>query len=760
MIYYHLIAYGWGGANDSVMNPKISIIMPVYNAEQNLAETIAAIQKQTFIDFEVICVDDESTDATCDILLKTLKKDGRFILLHQEHSGAGAARNFGLSAAKGEYVIFSDCDDIYAPDLLEKLYQTAVLNQADIVACNFIGLDAQKREIKQTGIHTEWIPRNLSVFNYRDCPSNILRITSPVVWNKMYRRVFLLQNKLRFDELMTCNDRSFVAVSLAVAERIAYSTEYLVRYSFPRLNNPKQLHDVSAAVTSAVDQIHKLPHAEVLQNAALKFAVESYLFALKKSVRDFGETSAAEFYQMVHELFNGSAFCNINEETLNNGELYREFCTVQKHSYENMKCLVSRRLIVSLTSYPKRIGVVAQVLNTIYAQTRKADEIILWLAEEQFPGKEADLPDNLRQLISDKRLTVRWCDDLKGHKKYFYALQEYQDDIVVTIDDDLLYPQDMLASLYKSYLLYPDAVSTLRAHLILVSEQNQILPYREWIHETDACIHKPCMQLMASGGAGDLYPPGLYRKDFFDREAVLEYCLWADNLWVKAMQLVSDVPVVLVRPFEPLRCVEEAQEETLYQINGGQNQYDTQMERIGEWLEEKFGPNILVQKLTKPKVGVDIHTIEAVSQLVNQERKSNRWKRMTAEKKLQNAENDLKRIQDRLRGVENQLQQTEIQLKDAQAKQTHTGKKLKQTEDKLRQVEESKPIKKQLGELGRFLRALKAEDHSPLTWWIRYLIYILAWIPEAILAGMMFYLENGFRQTVKYVFIKLSGRRK
>ena len=58
------------------------------------------------------------------------------------------------------------------------------------------------------------------------------------------------------------------------------------------------------------------------------------------------------------------------------------------------------------------------------------------------------------------------------------------------------------------------------------------------------------------------------------------------------------------------------------------------------------------------------------------------------------------------------------------------------------------------------LRALKAEDHSPLTWWIRYLIYILAWIPEAILAGMMFYLENGFRQTVKYVFIKLSGRRK
>lgn len=740
-------------------NPEVSLIIPVFKFDNTSFASIVSLQNQTFSDFEIILICDGNTFDSSSALKDAARNDARLQLRRIECIDEGKAYNYGLSEARGKYVVFLENDDLYSCTFLEKLHRAAESANADITACNFTRLREGGDDITQTGIHPNWLSKEKNVFHYQDCPDYILRIASSMLWNKMFRNAFIRKKGLLFSEGSACYDLTFTAISMAVAERITFVNEYLVRHRFTKTYRQIKSNELSDSVFYTVGQIRQLPYSACLESALLRFVIDNFLNHLKKT-RNFSDPEVEDFYQMVHETFGKAPFAELDAHCLHNNDLYREFLTVQKHDYPTMKHIISRRLIVSLTSYPKRIGVVAQVLNTIYAQTRKADEIILWLAEEQFPGKEADLPDNLRQLISDKRLTVRWCDDLKGHKKYFYALQEYQDDIVVTIDDDLLYPQDMLASLYKSYLLYPDAVSTLRAHLILVSEQNQILPYREWIHETDACIHKPCMQLMASGGAGDLYPPGLYRKDFFDREAVLEYCLWADNLWVKAMQLVSDVPVVLVRPFEPLRCVEEAQEETLYQINGGQNQYDTQMERIGEWLEEKFGPNILVQKLTKPKVGVDIHTIEAVSQLVNQERTSNRWKRMTAEKKLQNAENDLKRIQDRLRGVENQLQQTEIQLKDAQAKQTHTEKKLKQTEDKLRQVEESKPIKKQLGELGRFLRALKAEDHSPLTWWIRYLIYILAWIPEAILAGMMFYLENGFRQTVKYVFIKLSGRRK
>ena len=740
-------------------NPKISIIIPVYNAEQSLEKTIQAIQAQTFTDYEVICVDDGSTDNSLTILQGAAEEDGRFLVLHQEHSGAGAARNRGMEIAKGEYLLFSDCDDLYAEACLEKLCQTAVTNDADIAVCNFAGLDAGGREVKQKGIHNEWLPKDCAVFSYRDCPVNILRIASPVVWNKLYRKAFILQNNLKFDQLQTCNDLAFVAVSLACAERVAYTTEHLVRYHFPRLNNPKRLEDVCSAIKSTVGQIQSLPHGEILRDAVYKFAVENYISALKKSVRDFSEESAARFYQTVHEAFNSGELCELKPENLQNRELYNEFLTVKKHDYETMKKLVSRRIIVSMTSYPRRIGAVAKALESIYAQTRKADEIVLWLAEDQFPGKLEELPQELQRLVDQKRLTVRWCEDLKGHKKYFYALQEYTEDVVVTVDDDLLYPKDMLAVLYKSYLLHPNAVSTMRAHLITVSDQNQIMPYREWVQETDACIHEPSMQLMASGGAGDLYPPDLYRKEFFDVKAAKELCLWADNIWVKVMELISDVPVVLAKPSAPLCCVDGTQEETLFQINGDLNQYDVQLQKISEWLDGLFWKGILNEKLTASQIGKRILGTEAVTAHVNKERKVFKAKALRTERELQQVKEEQKRLQDSLNQAESKEKQTRELLTQTQKELRRAEGELGQTRNRLRQAEDSKPIKRQLKELGNRLQSQKAEDGASFGWYVKYLLYLLAWVPEVLLGGMMFLLENGFAQTAKYTFGKLFRRK-
>lgn len=738
--------------------PKISVIMPIYNARQHLDELIAAIKKQTFEDYEVICVDDDSTDDSLRILQEIADGDGRFTILHQEHAGAGAARNYGFSVAKGEYVIFLDSNQRFAPDLLEKLYQAAVINRADIVACNYSRVSLSGKETRQSGIYTRWLPADVVVFSYRDCPDNIMRITSAVVWNKIYRRDFVQQHGLRFDELLTCNDVSFVAVSLATAERITYITDSLVRYRVPRSSSIKNLDDVYAAISSTVDQTHSLPHKDIIRNSLFKVVVENYIAALKKHIRDFTAPDAAKFYQTAHEAFNSGELSGLKPENLYNSELYREFCTVQKHDYETMKQLAGRRIIVSMTSYPRRIGTVDEVLDTIYSQTRKADEVLLWLAEEQFPGREADLPEKLRTLTADKRLTIRWCDDLKGHKKYFYALQEYTNDVVVTIDDDLLYPRDMLESLYKSYLLYPNAVSTLRAHLILVSEQKQILPYDAWIHETDRCIHQPCMQLMASGGAGDLYPPNLYRKEFFDRDVVERYCLWADNLWVKAMELVSDVPVVLVRPFETLRYLGDTQEETLYQINGLQNQYDTQLQKINEWLDETFERDILLRKLTETDIGEKICGVEAVSRHLDAERKANRWRKLIAERNLKETENRLGQCTDELTRAEKMLKQNEDKLKQLEDELRKTENELRQTQRKLRQTEESKPIGRQLKELEALLQSQKRTGSRKISLCAKYLLYYLAWIPEKILAAMMCCIRNGFVYTLKRGFKKLFRR--
>lgn len=102
-------------------------------------------------------------------------------------------------------------------------------------------------------------------------------------------------------------------------------------------------------------------------------------------------------------------------------------------------------IIISMTSYPGRIKYVSQVLGTIFAQTKAPDKIILWLAEEEFPGREESLPAELISFSSQGRITIRWCDNLKAHKKYYYAFHEYHDALIITVDDDILYAEDMVA---------------------------------------------------------------------------------------------------------------------------------------------------------------------------------------------------------------------------------------------------------------------------------------------------------------------------
>lgn len=709
------------------MNPKISIIMPVYNGQSHLADTLRCLYSQSFLDFEVIWVDDGSTDGSRALLQEAAEADSRHRLLRQEHRGAGAARNYGLSQATGAYVLFSDCDDLLQPQTLEVLYQTALESSADITACNYAGVDAKDSIHLQTGIQAGLF-RGKAVFNRNDCSRDILRAAGSVVWNKLYRREFLLEQGLKFDELFTCNDLSFVAVSMAAAERIAWTKEHLIHYRFPRLGNPKALPDVAAAVESTRSQLAALPYAGSIQNAILRFGIDHYVGALKKFVKDFSHPDAAALYRKAHALFNTPAYLAYTLPDLGNGELFREFDTVRKHDYETMCLLQSRKIVVSMTSYPKRIGTVHKALETIYAQTRKPDQVVLWLAEEQFPGKEADLPETLMSLVREKGLRIGWCEDLKGHKKYFYALQEYCNDIVVTSDDDLLYPADMLASLHKSYLLYPNAISTMRTHLILLSEDNQILPYHNWIRETDGTMHQPSMQLMASGGAGDLYPPGLYRKEFFDRDLVLNRCLWADNLYVKIMELVSDVPVVLAHRIEPLRYVEDTQGETLFQINGEQNQYDTQLVDVTEWLDEVFYPNILREKLTDPALGLQFQETSALSFHINTERKMNRLLRRQLETQLTEARNqaDLAR---------KQAAEAESARKQADAAAEKADLARKQAEEALRREQYGKPIGRQLKALGEELHRRKQAGESGLAG--TFLLYYLAWVPEKILAGMM-----------------------
>lgn len=119
------------------MTPKISIIIPSYNEEKYISRCLDSVLNQTFTDFEVLCVDDGSTDKTFEIIKNYSEKDSRIIPLKNPNKGVSSARNFGIDNSKGEYIGFVDSDDFIQPQMYEFLYKAVTENNCDFSVCRY-----------------------------------------------------------------------------------------------------------------------------------------------------------------------------------------------------------------------------------------------------------------------------------------------------------------------------------------------------------------------------------------------------------------------------------------------------------------------------------------------------------------------------------------------------------------------------------------------------------------------------------------------
>ena len=196
------------------------------------------------------------------------------------------------------------------------------------------------------------------------------------------------------------------------------------------------------------------------------------------------------------------------------------------------------RIIVSLTSYPARIKSVWITVASLLQQTMKPNKVVLWLAEEQFPGHE--LPNSLLR-FQKRGLEIRFCDDLKPHKKYYYTMQEYPEYYVITADDDILYPEDHIERLWKGHENHPDAVICHWSHQMVFEGQGEFRPYNDWIIKA---ADIPSYDTLAVGCNGILYPPGSLPKETFDKDKILELSLNTDDLWLKCMEVINGWKVV------------------------------------------------------------------------------------------------------------------------------------------------------------------------------------------------------------------------
>ncbi len=262
---------------------------------------------------------------------------------------------------------------------------------------------------------------------------------------------------------------------------------------------------------------------------------------------------------------------------------------------------IKDELIVSMTSFPHRIKNLKPVLQSIFTQTIQPNYIILWLADSQFPNQEKDLPPYLLKMVKKGKIYIEWCDDLKPHKKYFYAMKKYPDSIIITVDDDLIYDSIMIENLLISYQQFPRAISATRTHLMIKDENNKLLPYELWPKETNSFIGQPSMQLIATTGAGTLFPPHLLDTKYLKEDLIKNMALNADDLWLKAVEVLSDIPVVQATKFHGLNQIKESQKVSLWSANKFKN--DEYLKNITDWIDNKFGKDYFVSKIFNSNIG-------------------------------------------------------------------------------------------------------------------------------------------------------------
>lgn len=206
--------------------PLLSVVIPVYNAEKYIEQCLTSVWEQKISALEVICVDDGSTDRSVERLEQLAAQHPELIILRQSNLSAGAARNNGLNHAKGKYVHFLDADDWLNFGIYTQAIKRMEETQADVCMFQYFFYDNISKQKKACSCLLNGRERLTS---FRE-ESKFFLYNMVAPWNKLYRRNWLEDHKLRFDEIVCGNDRGFYFRMLAAGGKIALLMEHGIYY--------------------------------------------------------------------------------------------------------------------------------------------------------------------------------------------------------------------------------------------------------------------------------------------------------------------------------------------------------------------------------------------------------------------------------------------------------------------------------------------------------------------------------------------------
>lgn len=311
--------------------PKLSIIVPVYNVENYLAQCLDSILEQSFEDYELICVDDGSKDSSRMILEQYAQKDSRVRVLLQKHSDAGTARNRGFKESSGEFIQFLDSDDIFAPQMFQVLLERLENTHADLAICHSVNF-WNEHELSFPNLSGDMLQWEKIM-----TPAETVNIFNRYVgwaWDKMIRRSFLERYQLYFQEQRSTNDLFFVYSALSLAAEIVETPCVFIHHRRHSASIESSRNKSPLCFISALQQYHTFMVAHHVFETSPQLQRYFYNYILRFmfwNLDTIGEEAYAIIYNHLKEMCDHFAFCSYSSEYFNeNHYLYERYLRIQK----------------------------------------------------------------------------------------------------------------------------------------------------------------------------------------------------------------------------------------------------------------------------------------------------------------------------------------------------------------------------------------------------------------------------------------------
>ena len=504
--------------------PKLLVIIPCYNQAQYILDAVNSVKESSFKDVEIIVINNGSTDISKENFDKLLVGYDNLKIIHQGNLGVCKARNSGIDAASGEYILPLDADDKIAPTYIEQAVKILDANEnIGVVYCEaeYFGAKSGKLNLKPATV------KNMLTQN---------RIFATSMFRKSDFTKF---GGYKPDGELGCEDwdlwLSFIENGYEIYQ-IPEILFYYRKHPNTRTEEALKFHKylkIRKNIIKSHKELYKKYFWQIILPMAF-FITKNGAYNIKTYIINFKKILRRIYYKAAINVFN--LYPDIKR--INKTKLQEVIDTFLK-SDEKRAAETAEGIIVSMTSIPDRMYDIHYAIFSIITQSIKPEKFILYLGKDKFPNGEADIPE---QVLAFKPygLEFRFVEDVRSFTKLIPALEEFPDKTIVTADYDIFYETDWLKNLIETHKKYPEDIIVHKHKNIKLDSESKPLPYRNW---TDKKEKDAAFSNLLMGVGGVLYPANSLYKDVNKKNLFLSLCPTNDDIWFYAMAVLNGTKI-------------------------------------------------------------------------------------------------------------------------------------------------------------------------------------------------------------------------